>query len=76
MHLLGTSIDDPLESESGGLIPRLGLLDIATELVEEKTPPRCLSLFETNETTHGYDIHHGQTNPARRAAAELDNSLG
>lgn len=77
MQLLGTSIDDPLELESGGLTPGLGLLDITTELVEEKTTRQVSSFIsETEEAVRGYEIHHGQTTPGPLAVAELDDSLG
>jgi adenosylcobyric acid synthase len=77
MQLLGTTIDDPHNIESGGLVHGLGLLDLRTELVETKTTGAVTtSISDTREPVTGYEIHHGRTIPTALVSNELEDGLG
>jgi adenosylcobyric acid synthase len=69
-QMLGRSVADPRGLEGGGEVPGLGLLDLRTELREEKTtrlstarwtgaPGPFAALAGT--ACGGYEIHHGRT---------------
>lgn len=57
-QMLGTSIDDPVES-GAGLVEALGLLDMDVEFAAEKvlTRPQGTAF---GEQAVGYEIHHGR----------------
>ena len=70
LQMLGRKISDPLGSEGGGEISGMGLLDITTEFVEEKTRARTEGIFrciggifgDLNGLGYsGYEIHMGQS---------------
>ena len=62
-QMLGISIDDPYQIESGGeSLTGLGLLDLATVLEKDKTLTRQSGLhLASGFGVHGYEIHHGQS---------------
>jgi adenosylcobyric acid synthase len=62
LQMLGRSVRDPHGVEGGGEAPGLGLLDLATELREDKTTRRVrVRDDETGAWLDGYEIHHGAT---------------
>ena len=77
MQMLGREISDPHQLESGGIVDGLGLLDISTEMAEQKVTRRVITLIaRTGERVEGYEIHHGVTTPGPGAIDELTNGLG
>ena len=65
-QMLGREIADPCEIESGGTGMGFGLLDIHTELTENKTTVQVEALplmFDTgaDSAVQGYEIHMGRT---------------
>ena len=61
-QMLGTSLADPhgLEGEPGSLVACLQLLQLETELAEEKTLTRKEGHhLPSGQPVHGYEIHHG-----------------
>jgi adenosylcobyric acid synthase len=77
MQMLGMTIGDPLQLESGGLVSGLGLLDIHTELIAEKTTREVVAVItDTAEHARGYEIHHGHTTSGPMVDEELADGLG
>ena len=61
-QMLGRSVTDPhgLEGETGSRVRGLGLLDLETELAEQKTLIRRQGTHASSgQPVHGYEIHHG-----------------
>lgn len=74
LQLLGQAIHDPHLLESGDC-PGLGLLDVTTTLVPSKTTRQRETLWQ-GITVHGYEIHHGRTQPGPAVQAILPEDLG
>jgi adenosylcobyric acid synthase len=74
LQMLGHTITDPHGLESGD-IGGLGLLDVRTELLAEKST-RQRELNWQNTRLRGYEIHHGQTQAGPRATPFLPEDLG
>lgn len=74
LQMLGHSIADPHNLESGD-IGGLGLLDVRTELLAEKSTSQREITWQ-NTRLRGYEIHHGQTQAGLRAAPLLPDDLG
>ena len=74
LQLLGREIHDPHHIESGDC-PGLGLLDLTTTLVPNKTT-RQREVPWQGTLLRGYEIHHGQTQASERVQAYLPDSLG
>jgi adenosylcobyric acid synthase len=69
-QMLGKAVTDPLHIEDGGSVPGLALLDITTELVEDKTTRLCCATITggpsytsglRGTSISGYEIHHGRS---------------
>ncbi|OGQ98670.1 MAG: cobyric acid synthase CobQ [Deltaproteobacteria bacterium RIFOXYD12_FULL_55_16] len=62
-QMLGQSIADPYQIESGGeTLAGLGLLELATVLEKDKTLTRQSGVhLASGLEVHGYEIHHGQS---------------
>jgi adenosylcobyric acid synthase len=74
LQLLGREIHDPHHIESGDC-PGLGLLDLTTTLVSDKTTrQRQIPWYGT--LLHGYEIHHGQTQAGEGVQAYFPDGLG
>ena len=77
LQMLGRAVRDPLGIEGGGEAPGLGLLDLVTELREEKTTRRVrLVDDETGAQLDGYEIHHGATAAGATATPTLSGPDG
>jgi adenosylcobyric acid synthase len=74
MQMLGQRIEDPHGLE-GGDLDGLGLLDVTTTLVGDKTT-RETEVTWNGERLHGYEIHHGQTRAGPLAHVHLSDGLG
>ncbi|MGE3537022.1 MAG: cobyric acid synthase [Candidatus Tectimicrobiota bacterium] len=74
LQLLGQYIHDPHGLESGDCAG-LGLLDVRTTLVPDKTTRQCEVLWN-GLRLQGYEIHHGQTQAGPRVQAVLAQELG
>lgn len=74
LQLLGRAIADPHLLESGDC-PGLGLLDLTTTLVPEKTTQQREVLWQ-GVALRGYEIHHGRTEAGPLAQASLPEDLG
>ena len=70
LQMLGKTISDPYQTESGGEIAGMGLLPIDTVFAKEKTRTQTEGAFEKIEgifdglnglTYRGYEIHMGQS---------------
>ncbi len=57
-QMLGTSIDDPVESGAGS-VAGLGLLPVRTRFLPAKTLARPSLALADGSVVHGYEIHHG-----------------
>jgi adenosylcobyric acid synthase len=57
-QMLGTVIDDPIESKAGA-VPGLGLLPVRTNFGPEKVLARPSSVLADGTVVNGYEIHHG-----------------
>jgi len=57
-QMLGTLIDDPVESKAGSL-PGLGLLPVVTRFRQEKLLARPSRVLPDGTVVDGYEIHHG-----------------
>jgi adenosylcobyric acid synthase len=75
MQLLGKRLFDPGNLESGD-ITGLGLLDITTTLMPEKTTRQRKIRWTENFMIEGYEIHHGQTQAGPQAQIHLEEGLG
>jgi adenosylcobyric acid synthase len=77
LQILGRTVRDPLGIEGGGEAPGLGLIDLVTELREDKTT-RLVRLgdSETGAQLDGYEIHHGETAAGATAAPTLSGPDG
>jgi adenosylcobyric acid synthase len=80
LQMLGRTVRDPLGVEGGGEAAGLGLLDLVTELREDKTT-RLVRIAdgETGAQIDGYEIHHGATAAGPTATpvlAGLDGPVG
>jgi adenosyl cobinamide kinase/adenosyl cobinamide phosphate guanylyltransferase len=63
--------------EGGEAVAGLGLLDVETELLPEKTVREGrATLLATRETVAGYEIHHGRTRAGPGATPFLSDGLG
>jgi adenosylcobyric acid synthase len=77
MQMLGMTIGDTPQLESGGLVPGLGLLDLHTELIADKTTREVVAVItDTAEHARGYEIHHGHTTAGPMVDEELADGLG
>jgi adenosylcobyric acid synthase len=65
-QMLGTSIDDPVES-GAGTVAGLGLLDVTTAFAADKVVRRCRGTA-MGQAVHGYQIHHGRVRRGPGAA--------
>ena len=74
LQLLGREIHDPHRLESGDC-PGLGLLDLTTTLVPDKTTRQCQVSWQ-GILLHGYEIHHGQTQAGGGVQPYLPDDLG
>ena len=75
--MLGRAVRDPHGVEGGGEAPGLGLLDLVTELREDKTTRRVrLVDDETGAQLDGYEIHHGATAAGATATPTLSGPDG
>jgi adenosylcobyric acid synthase len=57
-QMLGTVIDDPVESRAG-LVEGLGLLPVRTKFAPAKTLGRPSATLPDGSVVRGYEIHHG-----------------
>lgn len=74
LQILGQRISDPNHLESGDA-NGLGLLDVDTELAEDKiTQQRQVRLRETQQRVHGYEIHHGRSHAGPSAQPLFDDA--
>jgi adenosylcobyric acid synthase len=74
MQLLGRRIEDPHGLE-GGDLDGLGLLDLTTTLVADKTT-RQVEVPWGGGSLLGYEIHHGRTTAGPLAREHLPGGLG
>jgi adenosylcobyric acid synthase len=74
MQLLGRRIEDPHGLE-GGDLDGLGLLDVTTTLVADKTT-RQVEVPWSGGSLLGYEIHHGRTTAGPLAREHLPGGLG
>lgn len=74
LQLLGHRIDDPHHLESGDCAG-LGLLDVATTLVPDKTTRQRQVLWR-GVLLQGYEIHHGQTQAGPAVQVCVADDLG
>lgn len=75
MQLLGKQLVDPDNLESGDIVG-LGLLDITTTLMAEKTTRQRTVRWTKECMADGYEIHHGQTQAGPKARVYLEDGLG
>lgn len=75
MQLLGKRLFDPGNFESGD-ITGLGLLDITTTLMAEKTTRQRTIRWTEDCMVDGYEIHHGYTQAGPQARVYLEEGLG
>jgi adenosylcobyric acid synthase len=75
MQLLGKRILDP-DCVEGGDIAGLGLLDITTTLMLEKTTRQRKVRWAEDRMVEGYEIHHGRTQAGPQAKVHLEEGLG
>lgn len=81
-QMLGKQVSDPNGAECGGVEQGLGLLDMETVFVGEKTRTRVKGRVEhaggifaplCGEVFQGYEIHMGQTEQRENCFSTLDN---
>jgi adenosylcobyric acid synthase len=61
-QMLGREIADPLGMEGpSGAAPGLGLLDVETELTQDKTLTACAGVSNEGAAFSGYEMHVGET---------------
>ncbi len=58
-QMLGSVIDDDVESESGR-VPGLGILPVRTEFQRSKTLAQTMKTMPDGSVLTGYEIHHGK----------------
>ncbi|MBO7047288.1 MAG: cobyric acid synthase [Spirochaetia bacterium] len=84
LQMLGKSISDPFGTEGGGEISGMGLLDIETVFVQEKTRTQVEGSFSgiagmfaalDGMRYRGYEIHMGQSN-IHSAVLQKENVYG
>jgi adenosylcobyric acid synthase len=75
MQLLGKRLFDQGNLESGD-ITGLGLIDITTTLMAEKTTRQRKIRWTEDCMVEGYEIHHGQTQAGPQAQVYLEEGLG
>ena len=65
MQMLGHKIIDTAGVESSGTVPGLGLLNMATQMQQEKTLRRvdATARWPQKVPVHGYEIHYGDDQP-------------
>jgi adenosylcobyric acid synthase len=80
-QMLGRTVADPLGLEGGGTVPGLGLLDVRTELAEEKVTRQASGRWTCGSgvlaglaggEVAGYEIHHGRTELGGQATALME----
>jgi adenosylcobyric acid synthase len=74
LQMLGREVRDPTGLE-GGDITGLGLLDVTTTMAPDKITRQC-SIAWGEGSIHGYEIHHGRTEPGALAEQWLADGLG
>jgi adenosylcobyric acid synthase len=75
MQILGTRILDSYSVE-GGDDEGLGLLDVVTTMIPDKTVRQRTAQWIGGGEVHGYEIHHGRTEPGPSARPCLSGGLG
>jgi len=75
MQMLGQAIHDPDRLEDGEMIG-LGLLDLTTTLLAEKTTLQREVRLSSGELIRGYEIHHGATQAGSQTRPYVDEKLG
>ncbi|MCC7447057.1 MAG: cobyric acid synthase [Anaerolineae bacterium] len=75
LQMLGQQINDPDRLE-GGSMAGLGLLDVETTLLPDKTTQQRDVRVVGGGTVHGYEIHHGVTIAGADARPHLTDDLG
>ena len=75
MQLLGNAILDPAGLE-GGDIAGLGLLDVSTTLLGEKTTLQRQARLADGRLVQGYEIHHGRTTSGPGVRELIHDGLG
>jgi len=75
LQMLGTQINDPDHLEDGSMAG-LGLLDVETTLVPDKTTLQREVCVVDGGTVRGYEIHHGVTIAGPEARPHLTDDLG
>lgn len=83
-QMLGRSLEDPYGVEQGGMLPGMGLLDIATIFAPQKTRTQVSGRFNTLNgplaelsglSFQGYEIHMGISQVADTQALAVLNSI-
>lgn len=69
-EMLGTRIDDPVESRAG-IVPGLGVLPVDVTFADEKITARTTHRWHDLDVP-GYEIHHGRCTPTAPVAPFLD----
>lgn len=84
-QMLGQTISDPYQVESGGSMKGMGLLPAATELKQEKTRTQVTGTFGkisgalsglSGKSVRGYEIHMGSTGYSRSNADNRSTADG
>ena len=84
-QMLGETISDPYQVESGGSMKGMGLLPAATELKQEKTRTQVTGTFGeisgalsglSGKSVRGYEIHMGSTGYSRSNADNRSTADG
>ena len=84
-QMLGQTISDPYQVESGGSMKGMGLLPAATELKQEKTRTQVAGTFGeisgalsglSGKSVRGYEIHMGSTGYSRSNADNRSTADG
>jgi adenosylcobyric acid synthase len=75
MQILGKELLDP-ENLEGGTMEGLGLLDVTTTLMHEKTTVQREARLVDGSPLRGYEIHHGCTRPGLSAETYIEEDLG
>jgi adenosylcobyric acid synthase len=75
LQMLGQQIRDPGDLEGGDMLG-LGLLDVTTTLLPEKTTLQREARVVGGGLVRGYEIHHGETRAGPGACPHLEDGLG